>query len=119
MTAHASADPTSPAAHFAQQVLRSLLDGSPLPVTLPEADYGPWAETVHALRGAHAQGGRDAAHRAFVAMSRQEPALVSLLTGAESSLVKTTWTVAELYAARCQASSNCGYDTIDTSLCRP
>ena len=73
MTAHASADLTTPAALAAQQVLRSLLDGSPLPVTLPEADYGPWAETVHALRSAHAQGGRDAAHRAFVAMSRQEP----------------------------------------------
>ena len=51
------------------------------------------------MRSAHAQGGRDAAHRAFVAMSRQEPTLVTLLAGAESSPVKTMWTVAELYAA--------------------
>ena len=58
-----------PAVLAAQQVLRFLLDGSPLPVTLLEADYGPWAETVHALHSAHTQGGRDAAHRAFVAMS--------------------------------------------------
>ena len=71
-----SADPVARRAHT---VIRSLLDGTPLPAAAPCADLGPWAETVQALLVAWDQEGQAGVQRAFVALARQEPALVCLL----------------------------------------
>ncbi|MBK8799369.1 MAG: AAA family ATPase [Anaerolineales bacterium] len=91
-----SADPVARRAHT---VIRSLLDGTPLPAAAPCADLGPWAETVQALLVAWDQEGQAGVQRAFVALARQEPALVALLANDEHSSLRTVWTVAELYAA--------------------
>lgn len=92
----AAVDPTALRAHT---ILRALLDGAPFPENLTAADLGAWQEPVQALMNACAQGGREGVQRAFVALARQEPALVNLLAMNDNGALRTLWTVAELYAA--------------------
>ena len=83
----------------AYTIVRCLLDGAPLPDGIEFGDLGAWSEPTQALLAAHVQGGRDAAQRAFVALARQEPALVGLLATGGDDRDRTVWTLAELYAA--------------------
>jgi hypothetical protein len=92
----AASDATARRVHT---IVRCLLDGTPLPDGIAIGDLGMWSELTQALLAAHAQGGRDAVQRVFVALARQEPALVSLLATGDGDGVRTVWTVAELYAA--------------------
>jgi hypothetical protein len=82
----------------ARQLVRALLDGTPLPAAAQPDACGRYAAVVQALLQAHAQGGQPAVQRAFVALARQDPALVALAAGDDAS-VKTVWSVSELYAA--------------------
>lgn len=65
----------------ARHLLRALLDGTPLPADATPAACGPWAGVAQALLQAHAQGGQPAVQRAFIALARQDPALVALAAG--------------------------------------
>ena len=89
-----SADPVARRAHT---VIRSLLDGTPLPAAAPGADLGPWAETVQALLVAWDQEGQAGVQRAFVALARQEPALVALLANDEHASLRTVWTLSLIH----------------------
>jgi len=91
--------PDTPARHAAQSAVRALLEGAALPAEITPQALGSWAETVRLLGEAQASAGAAGVHRAFVALARQEPALVALLAGDGVDAVKTLWTVAELYAA--------------------
>lgn len=91
-----AADPTTRRAHT---ILRALLDGTPIPHALLAADLGGWQEAVQALLAAGAEGGQEGVQRAFVALARQEPALVRLLATGDGDGERTVWTLAELYAA--------------------
>ncbi len=91
---------------FARQVIRRLLDGADPGTfaTVPACSYGPWAEVVGLLLGAHANGesagtgGAAAVRTVYGSLVRMDEKLM-LLMAADDTPPRTSYTIGELLAA--------------------
>ena len=81
-------------------MIRRLLDGADPGTfaTLPHSSYGPWAETLGLLFGAHANGGTAAVRTVYSSLVRMDEKLM-LLMAADDTPPRTSYTIGELLAA--------------------
>ncbi len=84
---------------LAAQTIRNLLAGQPPNGMVPES-CGEWAEVVAELFRAYDEDGTAAVKIVFGTLAKANPSLAHLIAGADTGSNKTSWTVAELLAAK-------------------